>query len=118
GSAGKSYYDQPAVQAKVAALKTYLETRFHSQPLHGRALALWASSWLPGVLTEADRQQVIEELLHLQEADGGWSLPKLGRNPPGTAAWNSHGIYPEGVVSDGYATGLVVLAVKRAGVPA
>ena len=31
------------------------------------------------VLTSADRQRTIEDLLALQQADGGWSLPLLCR---------------------------------------
>jgi squalene-hopene/tetraprenyl-beta-curcumene cyclase len=118
GMAGKNYSDQAGVQAKVAALKKYLETQFPNQRPHDRALCLWASSWLPGVLTEADKKHLIKELLNAQEADGGWSLPKLGKKVSGMGEWSSRGVYPGGAVSDGYATGLVVLALQRAGVAA
>jgi squalene-hopene/tetraprenyl-beta-curcumene cyclase len=118
GTAGPRYYDQADVRAQVAALKKYLQTQFPNQPLHHRVVGLWASSRLPGVLAEGEREKLIEELLNAQEADGGWSLPKLGKAPSGKGAWPSHGVYPEGVVSDGYATGLVVLALKGAGVTA
>jgi hypothetical protein len=115
GTAGEGYYGHPDARAKVAALKKYLKTRFPDRPLHDRALALWASSRLPGILTEPDKQKLIAELLSAQEADGGWGLPKLGRPATGKGEWKSQGAYPEGVASDGYATGLVVLALKRAG---
>jgi hypothetical protein len=118
GTAGKSYYDQADVRGKVTALQKYLQTQLSDQPLHHRALLLWASSRLPGLLTEVDKQKLIEELLNAQEADGGWSIPQLGKKASGKGDWQSHGVYPEGVVSDGYATGLAVLALKRAGVAA
>ncbi len=118
GTAGKDYYEHTAVQPKVAALKQYLKAQFPQQPLHHRVTALWAASRLPGILDEVDRQKLIDELLKLQEADGGWSLPKLGRTAKGPGNWKSHGVHPEGAVSDGYATGLVMLALKRAGVAA
>jgi squalene-hopene/tetraprenyl-beta-curcumene cyclase len=118
GTAGKDYYERPDVAPKVAALKKYLHKWFADRPLHDRALALWASSRLPGILTEPDRQKLIAELLSVQEADGGWGLPKLGKTTSGKGEWKSQGAYPAGVVSDGYATGLVVLALKRAGVAA
>jgi len=118
GSAGKSYYDQAAVQPKVSALKQYLKTQYPTQPLHHRVLCLWASSRLSGLLSEEARHRLIDELLNSQEADGGWSLSKLGGNGSAKGAWQSHGVYPSGSVSDGYATGLVVLALKRAGVAA
>jgi hypothetical protein len=118
GTAGKDYYERPEVAPKVAALKMYLKGRFPDRPLHDRVLALWVSSHLPGLLTEPDRQKLIAELFSAQEADGGWGLPKLGKAASGKGEWKSQGVYPEKVVSDGYATGLVVLALKRAGVAA
>jgi squalene-hopene/tetraprenyl-beta-curcumene cyclase len=118
GRAGKSYYEGADVRAKVAALEAYLRAQYPSQPLHHRVVALWASSRLPGVLTEETKQKLIEELLNNQEADGGWSLAKLGINGSRSNTWASRSVYPSGAVSDGYATGLVVLALKRAGVAA
>jgi len=116
GMVGKDYQGQAAVEPKVAALKKYLQTRFASQPVHHRVMGLWASSWLPGALDE-EQTKLTQELIQLQEADGGWSLAKLG-GKGGTNAWKAHGAYPEATLSDGYATGLVVLALKRAGVAA
>ncbi len=118
GSAGKNYYSQADIQTKLAALKNYLKTESAKQPLHHRVLSLWASAGLPGVLTLQEQQQLISELRNAQEADGGWSLMKLGTQPHGKGEWKSQGVYPAGFVSDGYATGLVVLALKRAGVAA
>jgi squalene-hopene/tetraprenyl-beta-curcumene cyclase len=117
GTAGKSYFDQPDVQATVAAVKKYLRTQAPDQPLHHRLVALWASSRLPGIFTAEDREKLIAEVHGAQEADGGWSLAKLGKKTPQNAGWQAHGIYPDGP-GDGYATGLVVLALKRARVPA
>jgi squalene-hopene/tetraprenyl-beta-curcumene cyclase len=117
-TAGKSYYDRAEIRPRVASLKTYLKTHNASQPLHHRVLGLWASSRLAGILTPNETQKLIDELFSIQEADGGWSLPKLGKNAAGNAGWNSQGVYPSGLVSDGYATGLVVLALKSAGAPA
>ncbi|MEO8427390.1 MAG: hypothetical protein ABI651_09790 [Verrucomicrobiota bacterium] len=42
----------------------------------------------------------------------------MGKNASGIGEWNLRGAYPAGLISDGYATGLVVLALKRAGVSA
>src|SRR5206468_12567596 len=77
GTAGKDYYDGAEVAVKVAALKNYLKTQFPKQLLHHRVLALWASTRLPGILGEQDKAKMVQELLDLQEADGGWSLHKL-----------------------------------------
>jgi squalene-hopene/tetraprenyl-beta-curcumene cyclase len=118
GMAGKAYFDQAGIRPKVAALKRYLTAQGVGQPLHHRLFCLWASSGLPGVLTEADKKKLLEEILGAQEADGGWSLVSLGRKTPRAEGWKSHAVYPEGLSSDGYATGLVVLVLKRAGVAA
>jgi len=115
GTAGKGYFDRPRLQPKVAALKHYLRTHVSGQPLHHRVVLLWASSSLSDVLAAEDRKTLIAEIAAAQEADGGWSLAKLGKTEKGV--WQSHGVYPGGV-SDGYATGLVVLALKRARVEA
>jgi squalene-hopene/tetraprenyl-beta-curcumene cyclase len=117
GMAGKDYFDQPGVQPKVTALKKYLRTQLPDQPLHHRVVALWASSRLPDVFAAEDRTKLVEEIHNAQELDGGWSLAKLGKSRPAKAGWQSHGVYPDGV-SDGYATGLVVLALKGARVSA
>ena len=108
GMVGKDYQGQPAVEPKVAVLKKYLRTRFASQPLHHRVMGLWADSWLPGSLDD-EKAKLIEELIQRQEADGGWSLAKLGKSGA-KSDWKAHGAYPESTLSDGYATGLVVLA--------
>jgi hypothetical protein len=118
GTAGKDYYERADLQPKLAALKKHLKTALPHQPLHHRLLGLWASSRLPGILANEDKKKLIDEVLHLQEADGGWKLPKLGKTAGGKGEWHSHGSYPKGATSDGYATGLVVLALKRSGVRA
>jgi squalene-hopene/tetraprenyl-beta-curcumene cyclase len=118
GTAGKDYYEHADVAAKVESLKKYLQGQYAKQLLHHRVWALWASSRLPGVLAAEDSKKLIDELVNLQEPDGGWSLPKLGQKVSGKTEWKAQGSHPEGTVSDGYATGLVVVALKRAGLAA
>jgi squalene-hopene/tetraprenyl-beta-curcumene cyclase len=115
--AGKNYYHQQDIQKNVDALKKYLNSHYVDQPLHHRLTVLWASSNMPGILNPQDRKKLIEEIHDVQEADGGWSVAKLGKKMVGKGSWKSHGMFPDGV-SDGYATGLVVLALKHAGVGA
>jgi squalene-hopene/tetraprenyl-beta-curcumene cyclase len=116
GTAGPDYHDRSDVRPKVDALRSYLRTRFADQPLHHRVAALWASGLLPGVLGEADAAKLVDELFAAQRADGGWSLTTLGRTPARGGTWPARLVYSDGTVSDGYATGLIVLALKRAGV--
>ncbi len=116
GMAGKDYYEQADVRGKVAALKKFLATEHANQPLHHRAVGLWGASYLPGTLAEDYKKKLVEELFALQEADGGWSLSKLGKKVSTAGDWETRGIAPPGAVSDGYATGLVVLVLKRTGI--
>ena len=118
GTAGKKYPRYADVHDKMAALRQYLQTRFPIQPLHHRVLALWASSTFEGVLSSEEKRNLLQEVLDTQESDGGWALPKLGKRPSEAGQWKQHGSVPAETFSDGYATGLVVFALRRAGVPA
>ncbi|MGE0360911.1 MAG: hypothetical protein AB7H93_06085 [Vicinamibacterales bacterium] len=109
-------------QAGLARLRGYLKTNLGSQRLFNKAWALLASSALPGTFTTAEVEALVGELETKQRADGGWSLADLGPwrwtkteapfAPPGTtdAALLA--------ASDGYATGLVVHALRRSGAAA
>ena len=46
--------------------------------LHHKTWLLWASVKRDELMTPAERTQTVKELLALQRADGGWSLPSLG----------------------------------------
>jgi len=102
------YYATPEARDGFAKLQGFLRTHMPDNH-HEHAVLLWASARTPGLLTEAQRDQFTHELLDLQNADGGWTLPALGQ-------WARHdGIPndPEGP-SDGYATALVTTALCQA----
>jgi hypothetical protein len=63
---------------------------------------------LPGLLTEAERVALIAPVVAKENADGGWSLSGLGH-------YKHHDGSPLETRSDGYATGLTVLAFREAG---
>ena len=89
---------------------------------YGSVVLLWASTRMKDLLSAQRRSELVELLWHHQRKDGGWSLrtfsapEKWGRgnraaklraepefkNPP----------------SDGHMTGLAVLVLREAGVPA
>jgi squalene-hopene/tetraprenyl-beta-curcumene cyclase len=122
GRAGKSYPGNPdgAIQQKTAALQHFLKARLADKPLlHNHALALWSASYLPELFTADEKKSLIDGLFAAQSPDGGWSMRDLGKTRAGTdkAGWKIVRAYPPGAVSDGYATGLVVLALRQAGVP-
>ena len=120
GSAsGKRASNDANGQAGVERLRQYLRSSFASQRLFNKTWALLAASRLDGVLTTSERTAAIAELESRQRADGGWSMADLG-------PWRWQRVEapfaPPGKVDadllaapDGYATGLIVLALRRAG---
>jgi squalene-hopene/tetraprenyl-beta-curcumene cyclase len=75
-------------------------------------MLLLASLDVVGIMTEAERQQLVQELFALQKPDGGWALVTLGN-------WErSDGKLQDRESSDGYGTGFAVYVLRRTGVPA
>src|SRR5580698_11345879 len=100
------YRDDPKIAANLAALTGYLNSHYEGQPLLNKVVALWASSWFPGVLTPAQRAQLLDTLYALQRPDGGWSLTDLG-------TWKRVDDTPLETRPAGYATGVVVLVLEE-----
>jgi squalene-hopene/tetraprenyl-beta-curcumene cyclase len=106
--------------AGVDRLRGYLSSNYPAQHLYNRTWALLASTRLKGIVTDAQRAAVIDELVRAQREDGGWSLEAMGpwkwskTAPP----VKSPGELDKALLtqSDGYATGLVVYTLKQAGV--
>jgi squalene-hopene/tetraprenyl-beta-curcumene cyclase len=110
GHAPEGYAREKAIRPGVERLRAF----FRKNPpadLHHRAWLLWASLKLDGLMTNEQRQQAIKQLRGLQRPDGGWNLPSLGH-------WRRHDGTPNNkqAPSDGYATGLVVTILRKAGV--
>ena len=110
GLAPAGYASRPDVQERTARLGDYLRRRLDAQPPFNRVMALWASGALPGLLPDAQQQAIVDEIAGLQRDDGGWSLSSLG-------SWTRRDETPIDTESDGYATGLVTLALREAGLP-
>lgn len=109
GSAPGGYAATPDIQERVDALRGYLQRGADTAQLVNRVMMLWASGVLPGAVTPAQRQAILDATLAAQGEDGGWSTASLGPFKRGDVT----------VVdgrSDGYATALVLLALQRAGV--
>jgi squalene-hopene/tetraprenyl-beta-curcumene cyclase len=108
GDAPGGYAVSAGVQDRVTALRAYVQRNVDTTHLLNRAMALWASGELPGLLTAAQRQSIVDAAVAVQQGDGGWSASSLG-------PWKRGDGTPLETQSDGYATGLVVLALERAG---
>jgi squalene-hopene/tetraprenyl-beta-curcumene cyclase len=77
--------------------------------LHNRLFLLWASSKLRDLLPAGERQAILDELWHKQEADGGFTIQSLGQ-------WKKRDQAPAQAGSNSYATALVALSAGQAGV--
>lgn len=109
------------LRAKVARTHEYLRT---TPPPHdyGRLLLLWASTQVPCLIDDGRKQTLIDMVLRHQQTDGGWSIrsfatPETWGN--GRRAKKLRG-EPEfaNPPSDGHQTGLALLVLRDAGVPA
>lgn len=111
GVAPDQYRDMPAARAGLEKIRHYFRNHPPTQ-LHHRAMKLLASLHVEGILTHAERQQVVTDLFALQKADGGWGVGTMGD-------WErSDGKPRDTQSSDGYGTGFAVHVLRQAGVPA
>jgi squalene-hopene/tetraprenyl-beta-curcumene cyclase len=83
--------------------------------LHHRAMLLWASGHLDGLITSDERAESIKALLAKQNQDGGWSLGSLR---PSRARTFENDKWIVNSESDGYGTAFAVYVLRQAGVPA
>jgi squalene-hopene/tetraprenyl-beta-curcumene cyclase len=112
GMAPDGYAQSEKAKAGVEKLKGYF-AKTPPPSLHHKALLMWASLKLDSLMSKADREKTSKELLAIQKADGGWSLPSLG-DWKGFDGRENDTKRP----SDGYATGLVMYVLRQAGLPA
>jgi squalene-hopene/tetraprenyl-beta-curcumene cyclase len=111
GSAPGGYASSPEIQDQMKPLREYLQKGAEKQTLFNRLMVLWASAKLPGLLTTEERQSIVDAANAKQQDDGGWTMATLG-------SWKRVDSTALDTASDGYATGLVTLALQQAGVTA
>ena len=111
GSAPGGYASSPEIQDQMKLLREYLQKGADTQTLFNRLMVLWASAKLPGLLTPEQRQAIVAAANAKQQDDGGWTMAALG-------SWKRVDSTALETASDGYATGLVTLALQQAGVAA
>jgi squalene-hopene/tetraprenyl-beta-curcumene cyclase len=109
GAAPGHYREDPNFVPNLELLRGYLRSHYDAQPVLNKVAALWASALMPGLLSKAQETALAVELKKLQHADGGWSLTDLG-------TWERRDQTPLETRSDGYATGLIVLALAQNGI--
>jgi len=111
GSAPGDYKSEPAIQNGIKLMGSWLRKGMDAQTPLDRVSLLWASGKVPGILSEAQQKTIIEETIAKQQADGGFSMSTM------VGAWKRRDKTPLDSASDGYATGLVALALMQAGTP-
>jgi len=109
GTEPGGYASRADIQDHVGALRAFLRQDAALQSVFNRAVLLWAGSALPDLLTAGERSAIVDSLFASQNADGGWALARLGQ-------WKRSDGTTLDTTSDGYATGLVAYALRRAGV--
>ncbi len=119
-----AYSTSQASDAKVGTekLRGYLKEKYASQSLFNRTWMLLASTRLKGLLARQQREALITEIQGRQQDDGGWSLETLGtwRWSKSAEPFRAPGTPDAALLakSDGYATGLVVYALRESGLRA
>jgi len=107
-NAPQGYAQESAARPHLAALQQYLRRGYASQPVLNQLYVLWASAKDHELLTAAERKALLAKLHELQQADGGWPTAAMDERERVDHS-------PQSMESDGYATGLVVLATEQSG---
>lgn len=110
-----------SLKTGVAKLKAYLRTEAPPQD-YSRVLLLWTAARMPDLLAADKKQELISLVWQKQQTDGGWSIRTFGQ-PEQWGKGNRAGklrAEPEfaSPPSDGHQTGLAIVVLREAGVPA
>lgn len=110
-----------ALKSRLARLRAYLHD---TPPPHdyGRVLLLQASTRFPGLVDATGISEIVAMIKRHQHEDGGWSIrsfaaPEAWGNGNRAAKLRAEPDF-ESPESDGHMTGLAILALREAGVPA
>jgi squalene-hopene/tetraprenyl-beta-curcumene cyclase len=89
----------------IGYLRQRLADKTTTMALHDRAMLLWASGTLSGLLEPTQANAIADDLAKTQQTDGGFALSSWGRG--------NRVIDAETKKGDGYATSLAILALCR-----
>jgi hypothetical protein len=104
------FASEPETRRHLDLMRAYLRREYAAQPVMNRLYVLWASAKEPGLLTATERNALLAAVRDAQEADGGWRTAAIDERERKDDS-------PEPAESDGYATGLAVLAMEESGTP-
>jgi squalene-hopene/tetraprenyl-beta-curcumene cyclase len=110
------------VELKVKLLEDYLRSDRRMQGDYDRTDLLWAATELPGLLDGNRMRQLVEMIFRHQRSDGGWSIRDFARPEEWGKGNRAEKLRAElefaDPPSDGHMTGLAIIALRKAGVPA
>jgi len=110
------------VEAKINLLENYLRAERKVQGDYDRTDLLWAAAELPGLLDPNRKQQLVEMISAHQRPDGGWSIRTFAKPEEWGKGNRAEKLRAELELadppSDGHMTGLAIIALRKAGVPA
>jgi squalene-hopene/tetraprenyl-beta-curcumene cyclase len=112
-AAPENYAETKPARAALDKIREYVRKNPPTS-LHQKGMLLWAASCVDDLIGDEQRRKAIAQLAAKQRSDGGWAIEEI---TPGTRKFDP-AKSPRGPTSDGYATGFVVYALRRAGVPA
>lgn len=108
--AGEDYVETPAASLGIKRIKHYLAEHPPSNS-HQKGMLLWAGRFMPSLVSAKDKRRWTEDLLALQQEDGGWSLLSLG-----DASWKRAGNgKQQDSQSDAYGTGFAIFVLRQTG---
>ena len=111
GSAPENYQAEPGIQDGLRRLRAWLVKGMDAQTPADRAVLLWASAKVTGLLTPAQQSAIAAEILAKQRPDGGYSMSSL------VGSWKRKDDSPFDLESDGYATGLIAFTLEQLNTP-
>eukprot|EP00913_Durusdinium_trenchii_P008894 g8360.t1 len=116
----KTVKDKKTLQS-IARLQSYLKK---TTPPHdyGKLLLLWASTRMKSLVDDKKRAELIETVWKHQRADGGWSIRTFAKPETWGRGNRARKLRKEpefkNPPSDGHMTGLAVIVLREAGIPA
>lgn len=110
------------VEARVNRLVNFLHAGGKMQGDYDRTDLLWAAAEYPGLLDAKQMQDLVEMIYRHQRADGGWSIRTFATPEEWGKGNRAAKLRAEPELmnppSDGHMTGLAIIALRKAGVPA
>jgi squalene-hopene/tetraprenyl-beta-curcumene cyclase len=110
------------VGAKVNLLESYLRSDHKRQGDYDQTDLLWAATELPGLLDPDRMTALVDMISNHQKPDGGWSIRNFAAPEEWGKGNRASRLRAEPDLadppSDGHMTGLAIIALRKAGVPA